>query len=289
MWHYLKEEILFYKIFVTIHQIIKPATHNQASLCVGRQGRLINKSINQQIMNDRMYIGANQKMSDVVFDNPRIILLLENLGISFPLQERTIFEACKDANLNPEVFLTFANLYNGIVSSAPSHFTFLETQPIIQFLKRSHNYYLQEKFPDIRQNLIKMYEVNHESGMNMVEQFFNEYLKEVVEHLKYEDEVVFPYITSLHQHIKQHKPFIEPVAYSMNEYREHHNDIEEKLTDLNNLLVKYLPGKNDQMIRRKLFLSLSELEFDLNIHAKIEDMILIPLVEKMEFDLKSIR
>ena len=71
-------------------------------------------------------------------------------------------------------------------------------------------------------------------------------------------------------------------SYSVTEYREHHNDIEEKLTDLKNLLIKYLPQKGDQQLRRKLLFCLFELEFDLKIHSQIEDSILIPLVEKME-------
>ena len=72
------------------------------------------------------------------------------------------------------------------------------------------------------------------------------------------------------------------INYSVTEYREHHNDIEEKLTDLNNLLIKYIPQQNDQQIRRQLLLSLFELEYDLNIHSRIEETILIPMVEKME-------
>ena len=74
--------------------------------------------------------------------------------------------------------------------------------------------------------------------------------------------------------------------YSVKEYRLHHDDIEEKLNDLKNLLIKYLPQKNDQQIRRKLLFSLFEVEYDLNIHSQIEDTILIPLVEKMEKHLK---
>ena len=71
-------------------------------------------------------------------------------------------------------------------------------------------------------------------------------------------------------------------AYSVIKYRDRHNDIEEKLTDLKNLLIKYLPQKNDQQIRRKLLFSLFELEFDIHIHTRIEESILIPLVEKLE-------
>jgi regulator of cell morphogenesis and NO signaling len=75
--------------------------------------------------------------------------------------------------------------------------------------------------------------------------------------------------------------------YSVSEYKDHHNDIEEKLNDLKSLLIKYLPLKNDQPIRRKLLFSLFELEYDLNIHSQIEELILIPLVSKMELHLKG--
>jgi len=74
-------------------------------------------------------------------------------------------------------------------------------------------------------------------------------------------------------------------TYSVKEYQDHHNDIEEKLTDLKNLLIKYLPQKEDQQIRRKLLFSLFELEYDLNIHSRIEDNILVPLAELMERNL----
>jgi len=239
--------------------------------------------------NTNLYLTADLKISDVVFDNPRILLLLEHFGIYFPLQEKTISEICRENKLNPEVFLAFANLYYGTVHAYPVAFSHKDTQSIISFLKNGHHYYLLEKFPDIRQNLLQLYEANHEREISMVEKFFNEYFNEVTEHLKYEDEVVFPYIASLYQQILMNKSFEEPVSYSVEEYKEHHNDIEEKLSDLNNLLVKYLPRKDDQKIRRRLILCLSELEYDLTIHANIEDLILIPLVERMELELKTRR
>jgi regulator of cell morphogenesis and NO signaling len=144
-------------------------------------------------------------------------------------------------------------------------------------------------YPDIRSIIKQMYELNNQKEMELVEKFFNDYFDEVTEHLKYEDEIAFPYMKSLHEHIVKQKPFDEPISYSVNEYKDHHNDIEEKLNDLKNLLVKYLPGKNDQKLRRRFFNSLIELEYDLNIHGKIEDMVLIPLVEEMELDLKKLR
>jgi regulator of cell morphogenesis and NO signaling len=131
-----------------------------------------------------------------------------------------------------------------------------------------------------------MNELNESTEIILLERFFNEYCKEVTEHLAYEDLVAFPFILNLHSHLTEKPSEKYLQSYSVADYKEHHNDIEEKLTDLKNLLIKYLPQKEDQQIRRKLLFNLFELEFDLNIHSRIEDKILVPLVELMERNLR---
>jgi regulator of cell morphogenesis and NO signaling len=206
-----------------------------------------------------------------------------------PLQKKTISAICKENNLNTDVFLTFANLYHDVRYTPPASFPFGEIKSVIGFLKNSHIYYKEEIYPEIQNIIKKMHAVNDHKEMALVERFFNEYFNEVTVHLEYEDKVAFPYITSLHDHIAEHKPLGKPVTYAVKEYKEHHDDIEEKLNDLKNLLIRYLPPKNDQQIRRKLFFTLFELNYDLSIHTKIEDMILIPLVEQMEQHIKNQR
>jgi regulator of cell morphogenesis and NO signaling len=122
--------------------------------------------------------------------------------------------------------------------------------------------------------------------MALVPKFFVDYFKEVKEHLDYENKVVFPYISDLYGQIISSEHSEKISKYSVLEYKEHHDDIEEKLKDLKNLLIKYLPLKHDLVVRRKLLFLLSELEYDLNIHSQIEDLILIPLVTQMESHLK---
>lgn len=235
-----------------------------------------------------LYITPDLNIAEVVLDNPHLILLLEHFGIFVPLEEKTVQEICIENNLNIEVFLTFANLYNGVSYTTPVHFPFDQVLPIIAFLRSSHKYYTEEKYDDIRFIIKQMYREDNHKEIALVEKFCNDYFKEFSQHLNYEDEIAFPYMTSLYEHVKAKKQFNSPVAYSVSDYKEHHDDIEEKLIDLKNLLIKYLPQKDDQQKRRKLFLNLYELEFDLNIHAKIEDFILIPMVEQMELNLKKL-
>lgn len=232
-------------------------------------------------------IVPEMKVSDIIMKNYYLILMLENFGINLNVQEKTVNQICQENNVNVEVFLTFANLFNGIKYTPSNEFTFDDLQTIIGYLKKCHEYYLDEKYPRIQRYIKRIQELNDLPEIKLIDVFFNEYFNEVKTHLDYEDTVVFPYIISLFNELKQQTRTKTGNAYSVTEYKDHHDDIEVKLTDIKNLLIKYLPQKNEQKERRKLVFSLFELEYDLYIHTQIEDSILVPLVEKMELQLKQ--
>jgi regulator of cell morphogenesis and NO signaling len=208
--------------------------------------------------------------------------MLEHLGIVTEIQEKTVEKICNENKISTDLFLTIANLFNGFKTSSETDYAYNDIQAIIKYLNNSHKYYLEEKYPQIRQYIEEINTLNRHPEIKMIGKFFEKYFMEVTEHLDYEDDVVFPYVLNLNNLIAQNITENNISNYSVTQYREHHNDIEEKLTDLKNLLIKYIPQKEDQQIRRKLILCLLELEYDLNIHAQVEESILIPLVEKME-------
>jgi regulator of cell morphogenesis and NO signaling len=236
-----------------------------------------------------IHLTSDTKLSDVIMNNPYLLLLMEHFGIEVPLQDRTLNQVCKQYGINIELFFTFANLYNGINYTPKNPLTIQDTPTIINYLKNSHKYYAEEIYPNILGVIHQMAEVNDFKEMALVPRFFVDYFNDVTEHLEYENKTVYPYIIHLIDKIKGNENSDPSIAYSVVEYKEHHNDIEEKLNDLKSLLIKYLPPKNDQTIRRKLLFLLSELEYDLNIHSKIEELILIPLVVAMELQLKKLK
>jgi len=231
---------------------------------------------------NKIFITSEMKTSDILISNPYLILLLEHLGINMEVREKTVEQICNENNVSTELFLIIANLYNGFKPSPISDYSFNDIQTIIKYLKSSHEYYLDEKYPLIQKYIEMINSINDHPEILMIGKFFDKYFKEVVEHLDYEDDVVFPYVLDLNDQLTRKNPEKSTINYSVTEYREHHDDIEEKLTDLNNLLIKYIPQKNDRQVRRKLLLCLFELEYDLKIHSQIEETILIPMVEKME-------
>jgi regulator of cell morphogenesis and NO signaling len=233
-------------------------------------------------ISNKIFVTSEMKIADIVFANPYLILGLEHLGINMEVREKTVEDICAENHISSELFMIIVNLYNGYKPSPIADYSFDDIQTIIKYLKSCHRYYLEEKYPLIKQYIGMINSINDHPEILMIGKFFDKYFKEVAEHLDYEDDVVFPYVLSLNDQLALKSPVSTPANYSVTEYREHHNDIEEKLTDLNNLLIKYIPQKNDHQIRRKLLLILFELEYDLKIHSLIEETILIPMVEKME-------
>lgn len=231
-------------------------------------------------------VNPEMKVSEMILENPHLMLMLEHFGIGLALHEKTIEQVCHENAINVGLFLTFANLFNGIDTVASSDSSIHDVPTIIRYLQTSHLYYLEEKLPKIRRYIRKMSELNDSSEILLAEKFFNEYYNEIIEHLNYENELVYPYILNLHNSLINQSSIGNLKNFSVQEYQDHHNDIEEKLTDLKNLLIKYLPQKEDHQIRRKLLFSLFELEYDLNIHSRIEDKILVPLAVMMEHNLE---
>jgi len=228
----------------------------------------------------KTYITPDIKMADLVVENPKLLLLLEHFEIDFAVKDKSVAQLCVENKIDLAVFLVFGNLYNGFFPDKNEINALEDISTIIRFLKNSHRFYKHDKYPELKSFLVQLHERQNSEDILLIEKFFNDYFEEVLEHLDYEESIVFPYICKLIEDGK----IARKNNFSANEYREHHTDIETKLTDLKNLLLKHISLKNDFSLRRKFLFSLFELEYDLNVHSLIEDKILLPLVGKIEIE-----
>lgn len=218
-----------------------------------------------------------QKMIDLIMDNPSLLLMLQHFDIDFRVKDKTVAQICEENHISVPLFVAVGNLYNGFQLSGLDGLSKDDIHAIVRFLRNSHNYYRHEKYPQIDAYIQQLYKGDNEKEIRLIQRFFDEYFKEVTEHLDYEDDTAFVYFLSLNETKK-----LSANTFSALEYSTHHTDIESKLSDLKNLLLKHIPLKADLSLRRKLLCALFELEFDLYIHSLIEERILIPLGKKIE-------
>ena len=81
----------------------------------------------------------------------------------------------------------------------------------------------------------------------------------------------------------------EEGQYTIGEYEQNHSNVQEKLSDLKNLLMMYLPAECNRQEASRVLFYLFHLERDLRKHTLIEDDILVPVVGRLEDSVAAAR
>lgn len=222
-----------------------------------------------------LVLTPQMKMADLIESNYNVLLLLPRFGISLGIGERSVQDICREYHVAVELFLLVCRIYsNPDDSVAEEELGCISIVDLTNYLKRSHHYYRTERLLIIEKELKELNQkLDVRSGAILLN-FFEEYKRELLNHFSYEEAIVFPYVDQLMQG-KVRSDF------KIHTFEDNHSNIEEKLHDLKNILIKYLPSNRNVNYGNLLF-NIFLLEDDLNKHTCLEDHVLIPYVEKCE-------
>ena len=218
----------------------------------------------------------NMKMADLLGADYRLLTVIYRLGIKLGFGEKTVEETCRESGVNCDTFLLIANVYttDGYVPTTEM-MTAASAIDLVRYLHASHSYYLDHEIHDLSRIFEELLSSCAPMQRDVIMRFFDGYREEVENHFAYEENIVFPYVRSVAGGQK-----VE--GYSMETFEENHNNIDEKLNDLRNIVMKYLPPVCDTVTAIKALSRLCTLEADLEKHTLIENSILIPMVNRLE-------
>lgn len=185
--------------------------------------------------------------------------------------EKSVDEICRRQEVSTRLFLLLCTVSTcEHYAPAPPNWKIWipRTRPLPE---SSHKYYLEIQLPSLRKRLSQM----GGSGVAVLEHFVQNYCNEVVNHYDYEERPFFPYIEQL---IAGRR--IE--GYDIAQFEKNHSNIDEKLSDLQNIIIKYLPTDSPFERRAEILEEVYNMEDDLVSHALIEDKILVPMVMQLE-------
>lgn len=217
------------------------------------------------------------KLAELLTEDRRLLQLLSRFGIGLGFGDRSVDYVCQMNHVNAELFLMICYIYsNSDFRPGKEELRHINMSDLLSYLKASHRYYLDERFPHIEVHLQNIIEACGQKYGPMLNHFYKEYKQEVMRHIQYyEEEVVFPYIEALFNG--------QPTgSYKIDEFEHNHTNIQDVLDDMMNILLKYLPGDILPKERIEISLDIMELSDDLNRHSLIEERILIPYVELLE-------
>ncbi len=221
-----------------------------------------------------LIIGSDTKLSELVVEYPSLIDALAHLNVRLGFGEQSIKELTGRYQINPEAFMVIVRTYCGHLTSGKT-IGKEALGDLLIFLKRSHLDFKNKQIPELKK-LIELFssEISAKHGKILIS-FFDGYISEVYDHFKYEDETVFPYIQAVLENRRTGD-------FAIREFEENHTDIEQKLLDLKNILIKYIPEEIVSDNRTKILRDLFDFEQQLYYHTKLEDQVLAPSVKKVE-------
>ncbi len=217
------------------------------------------------------------RMSDLVCDNYPVLLVMSRFGIALGFGDKSIGEVCEETGVHVGTFLAVVNLLLD-EGEADDYKDDISIGALLDYLHNSHDYFLNFRLPAIRRNLLGAIDCGKRDISIVILRFFDEYVAEVQKHMRYEETTVFPYVNSLLRGEC-------PEMYSIDVFRRRHDQVEAKLTELKNILIKYYPASGSNELNGVLF-DIFTCEQDLASHNYIEDYLFIPAIQTLESKIK---
>lgn len=219
--------------------------------------------------------GANTKMSDLICDNFPLLLIITRFGIPLGFGEKTIGQVCEEHEVDaPTLLLLLNSSAHPDEKPCVEQLSTLNIHSLLSYLSNSHSYFLDFRLPLLRQQLLSALSNCPNEVALAIRNFFDEYVEEVRKHMNYEDKTVFPYARKLAQGERDSR-------YSIRVFSKRHDQIELKITELKNLLIKYYPAPSGYELNNVLH-DIFTSEADLAAHNLIEDNIFTPYIEALE-------
>lgn len=214
---------------------------------------------------------ASQPMRSVISDNSLLLMTLVRFGISLGFGDKSVKEVCDQQGIDCNTFLTVINYLSGRDYSIEN----IDMEQLMEYFKQAHNYFLDFQIPMIRRTLIEAIDIASVDSIGfLIIKFYDDFATEVRTHMEVENDHVFPYVESLLDRSDSRN-------YSIESYRRGHTAIAPKLQELKDLIVRYYPGKGNDLLTSALY-DIITCEQDLNFHCRAEDDLFIPAVRQLE-------
>lgn len=213
-------------------------------------------------------------LSHLICDNYNMLLVMSRFNIPLGFGDQTIAHVCQKNSVDVSTFLAVVNLLVNEEKEEPISYSLLSAPSLMDYLINSHSYFLDFRFPAIRKKLTEALDCSKDKISALIIRYYDEYVAEVRKHMAYEERTVFPYVESILNNSPQGN-------YSIDIFSSKHDNIDNKLSELKNIIIKYYPAKSSNELNSTLF-DIFSCANDLLSHTEVEDSLFIPLIRQLE-------
>lgn len=223
--------------------------------------------------NIKMY-EADDKMISLIRDDYSLLHMLGAFGIKMGFGDKTVREVCEDQDVDTYTFMTVVNFaINGHLDS--ESIGKLSVISLLRYLRAAHAFFLDFELPFIRKELKDALDDGN-SLAHLILKLYDGYAHSLRSHMSYEEKTLFPYVEKLIEGKVTNDTFVET-------FSKHHDQTDQRLTELKDIIIKYLPS--DNLRNNQLSATLYDIfnsERMLYLHVEIEEKIFLPAIRLLE-------
>lgn len=236
----------------------------------------------------------DKKLIKIVERTPSHALKLHYLGINvFDFPQKTLAQICQCVGLRCDLVIKELNNPSFLQNHKEIEtLSFQTIEAVIAYLRRTHRIFMRHKLPFMK-NLIEKMQLSapYKNICEDLKIAFPLFCEDFVKHILEEENKIFKHINLLSKAAKKeialHKLYFKMEKCSLIEFANHHELDDDDMRGIRELTNNYKLGKNAPLMLKVLYKELLSFEKDLQIHARIENKILIPKALILENKIKK--
>ena len=224
----------------------------------------------------------SDRMSEIISSSPSLLQMMCRFGIPLGVGEKTVREVCEESHVHTGTFLAVANYMNGKRWSFSEDDSDVSVAALVDYLSRSHHYFLNFQLPGIRRKLLEALDCSPENQVAyLILKFYDEYMSDVRRHMQHENKKIFTYV-------KQLLSGIYPGDFEIARFARSHEGMDKKLQELKNIIIKYYPAESSSSdLLSSVLFDIFNCEADLRLHCEVEDALFVPAVQRLEAEVEA--
>lgn len=213
-------------------------------------------------------IKPSSQLNEIIAREPSVIQVMNRFGIFLGIGDSTIEAICADKKLDTDFFVTILNTFTNEDYFPEKHLRSINPLVIVDYLRLTDGSYLQFQLPNIERHFASL--LQHSGTANnlrLMKTFFNEVKNDVTAFINNDIDSWFDNIDNW------------SVANRDDRVHDDGKAIEEKISDLRNMMIMHLQGEYDPNLCYAVIVAIIAFEKDFRQNNRIRNRILLPLCD----------
>lgn len=225
-------------------------------------------------------------LAELSSQHPLFEAVLDRYQLRYADSGLPVGVACENAEIEADFFVEILHLFEAPQDFDAERLMQFPVPVILDYLYRTHAYYQEKRLGEIElsvERLSTVYGGEH-ALLVLLRTFFTRYKNQLTAHIKEEEAILFPFAAKAYALNHKGEGIEEKFDFTHFLHAHGEDELDAPLREIQQLVERRHPEVKSLFPYNVLNWQLNALQQDLWIHERVEEEVLIPLIQKIAED-----